>query len=50
MDLLIIIINIYVIYLNINYFRYSNIYEDYMGNFNLDFEIFEPFLTDVINK
>jgi len=36
--------------LNINYFRYSNIYEDYMGNFNLDFEIFEPFLTDVINK
>lgn len=36
--------------LDINYFRYTNIDEDYNGNFNLNFDNFEPFLIDVINK
>lgn len=36
--------------LNLKYFKYSNIEEDFNGNFNLNYETFEPFLLDVINK
>lgn len=37
--------------LNLDFYRYSNIAEDYYGNFNLDFNPFEEFLQSIhINK
>ena len=35
-------------HLNLNYFRYNNINEDINGNFDLDFNNFEPFLFNFI--
>lgn len=36
-------------FLNIPYYRYSNIQEDMNGNFNLDFNQFEPFLVPLLS-
>lgn len=36
-------------FLNIPYYRYSNIQEDTNGNFNLDFNQFEPFLLPLLS-